>query len=143
MKSQHQYPVRACELVKNNPAVLTPPPRGKDEECTQQYGGPATAVVTGIVGSVPVDSFSLPFVTAARSAGGMRPAAFLDPPEPQVQSLRSGRNHIDRLLLPEACVPWRMAQRNARDGTGVASTLRVPPPYLPRVLSVRHTRLCP
>ena len=39
-ESQHPDAARACELVKNNPAALTPQPRGKDEVCTLQYGGP-------------------------------------------------------------------------------------------------------
>ena len=55
-ESQHPDAARACELVKNNPAALTPQVRGKDEVCTLQYGGPATAVVTGIADNVPVDS---------------------------------------------------------------------------------------
>jgi hypothetical protein len=59
-ESQHPLAVQACEILKNNPAVLTPPPRRKDEVCTLHYGGPATAVVTGIVDNVPVDvSFNL------------------------------------------------------------------------------------
>lgn len=59
-ESKHPSAVQACDLLKNNPAVLTPQPRSKEEFCTLQYGGPRTAVVTGIVDNVPVDvSFSL------------------------------------------------------------------------------------
>ena len=59
-ESQHPSAVKACEVLKNNPGVLIPQPRNKDVVCTQQYGGPQTATVTGVVDGVPVDiSFAL------------------------------------------------------------------------------------
>ncbi|WP_342755754.1 SSI family serine proteinase inhibitor [Pseudarthrobacter sp. H3Y2-7] len=59
-ESQHPSAAKACEALKNNPEVLIPQPRGKDVVCTQQYGGPQTATVTGMVDGVPVDiSFAL------------------------------------------------------------------------------------
>lgn len=58
-ESQHPSAAKACQALKNNPAVLIPQPRNKDVVCTQQYGGPQTATVTGAVDGVPVDkSFS-------------------------------------------------------------------------------------
>lgn len=58
-ESQHPSAAKACQTLKNNPAVLIPQPRNKDVVCTQQYGGPQTATVTGVVDGAPVDiSFS-------------------------------------------------------------------------------------
>ena len=58
-ESQHPTAAKACQTLKNNPALLIPQPRNKDVVCTQQYGGPQTATVTGVVDGVPVDmSFS-------------------------------------------------------------------------------------
>lgn len=54
-ESQHPSAATACQALKNNPAVLIPQPRNKDVVCTQQYGGPQTATVTGVVDGVPVD----------------------------------------------------------------------------------------
>lgn len=54
-ESQHPSAAKACEVLKNNPAVLSAQPRSKEVVCTQQYGGPQTAIVTGIVDNVPVD----------------------------------------------------------------------------------------
>lgn len=54
-KSQHPSAAKACEVLKTNPEVLTSQPRAKDVVCTQQYGGPQTATVTGVVEGVPVD----------------------------------------------------------------------------------------
>lgn len=59
-ESQHPSAAKACQALKNNFAVLIPQPRNKDVVCTQQYGGPQTATVTGVVGGIPVDtSFTL------------------------------------------------------------------------------------
>jgi Subtilisin inhibitor-like len=59
-ESHHPTAAKACEVLKKNPGVLTPQPRGKDVVCTQQYGGPQTATVTGVVDGVPVNiSFAL------------------------------------------------------------------------------------
>lgn len=54
-ESQHPSAAKACEVLKNNPGVLIPQPPSKDVVCTQQYGGPQTATVTGVVDGVPVD----------------------------------------------------------------------------------------
>lgn len=48
-ESQHPNPAAACVAIKNNPAILAPVPAGKDRVCTQQYGGPETATITGVV----------------------------------------------------------------------------------------------
>lgn len=56
-RSNHPFPAKACGALKNNPAVLTPPPRNKEVICTQQYGGPQTATVRGTVDGVPVDTW--------------------------------------------------------------------------------------
>lgn len=56
-KSKHPLPAKACQTLQNNPAVLTPRPRNKEVICTQQYGGPQTATVTGTVDGVPVDAW--------------------------------------------------------------------------------------
>lgn len=59
-ESQHPAAAAACAALKENAALLTPAPRPTDKVCTQQYGGPAEATVTGSVDGHPVDaSFSL------------------------------------------------------------------------------------
>ena len=67
-ESQHPNAAAACIAIKNNPAILSPAPAGKDQICTQQapvqgagsYGGPQVATVTGVVDGRPVQaSFSL------------------------------------------------------------------------------------
>ncbi|KIS29000.1 serine protease inhibitor [Arthrobacter sp. SPG23] len=55
-ESSHPSAAAACTALKENPAVLSPAPRGTDQACTQQYGGPQEATVTGIVDDTPVDS---------------------------------------------------------------------------------------
>ncbi|XAS68600.1 SSI family serine proteinase inhibitor [Micrococcaceae bacterium Sec5.7] len=58
-ESQHPNAAAACTALKNNAALLSPAPRGKDVACTDQYGGPQQATVTGIVDETPVNaSFS-------------------------------------------------------------------------------------
>lgn len=58
-ESQHPNAAAACTALKNNAALLSPAPRGKDVACTEQYGGPQQATVTGIVDETPVNaSFS-------------------------------------------------------------------------------------
>lgn len=58
--SQHPSAAKACHVLKNNPAMLNPQPRSKEVVCSQQYGGPRTAIVTGTVDKVPVNiSFAL------------------------------------------------------------------------------------
>jgi hypothetical protein len=51
--STHPTGAAACALVAARPEVLAPPP--KDQVCTQQYGGPEVATVTGTVNGTPVD----------------------------------------------------------------------------------------
>jgi hypothetical protein len=68
-ESQHPNAAAACLAIKNNPAILSPLPPGKDQICTQQapaqgapavYGGPQVATVTGVVDGRPVQaSYSL------------------------------------------------------------------------------------
>jgi len=58
--SQHPNPAAACLAIKNNPSILNPVPVSKVQACTQQYGGPQTATVTGVVDGRQVQvSFSL------------------------------------------------------------------------------------
>ena len=59
-ESQHPGAASACTALKNNAALLSPAPRAKDQACTQQYGGPQQATVTGVVDGTPVEvGFSL------------------------------------------------------------------------------------
>lgn len=59
-ESQHPNPAAACAAIKKNPAILSPAPPGKTQTCTQQYGGPQVATVTGVVDGRQVQaSFSL------------------------------------------------------------------------------------
>ncbi|WP_426989531.1 SSI family serine proteinase inhibitor [Pseudarthrobacter sp. Y6] len=55
-ESKHPNPEAACAALKNNAALLSPAPKSKDVACTEQYGGPQTATVTGIVDDTPVDA---------------------------------------------------------------------------------------
>ena len=43
--SEHPQPSEACELLATSPQILDPAPA--NQMCTEQYGGPATALVTG------------------------------------------------------------------------------------------------
>ncbi|WP_445155406.1 SSI family serine proteinase inhibitor [Arthrobacter sp. Hor0625] len=54
--SNHPTAAAACAAVKQNPAILSPGPRPTDRACTQQYGGPQTATVTGTVDGKTVKS---------------------------------------------------------------------------------------
>ncbi|MET3810596.1 SSI family serine proteinase inhibitor [Arthrobacter sp. UYEF3] len=59
-ESQHPTAAAACTALKDNAALLSPAPRPTDKVCTQQYGGPAEATVTGSVdGSAVEANFSL------------------------------------------------------------------------------------
>lgn len=59
-ESEHPTASAACSALKNNPAVVSPLPRKTDQACTQQYGGPQQATVTGIVDGRPIEAaFSL------------------------------------------------------------------------------------
>lgn len=55
-KSSHPDPAAACAALKANPAIVAPAAPGSDRACTQQYGGPQKATVTGSVDGVAVDS---------------------------------------------------------------------------------------
>ncbi|MGJ0386625.1 SSI family serine proteinase inhibitor [Paenarthrobacter nicotinovorans] len=48
-ESNHPSAAEACTAIKNNPSMLSPAPPRADRACTMQYGGPATAKVTGAV----------------------------------------------------------------------------------------------
>jgi hypothetical protein len=59
-ESQHPAAAAACTALKNNPAILGPATRATGQACTQQYGGPQQATVTGVVDGTSVEaSFSL------------------------------------------------------------------------------------
>lgn len=53
-ESKHPTANAACTALKNNPSLLDPAPIKTDQACTQQYGGPQTAKVTGAVDGVEV-----------------------------------------------------------------------------------------
>ena len=59
-ESQHPSASTACTALKENAAILSPAPKAKDTNCTQQYGGPQKATVTGVVDGRLVEvNFSL------------------------------------------------------------------------------------
>jgi len=62
-ESKHPAADAACAALKNNAALLSPSIKGSAQACTEQYGGPQQATVTGIVDETPVD------VTFARTNG--------------------------------------------------------------------------
>lgn len=55
-ESQHPSADAACAALKANASLLNPPPKTPDRACTQQYGGPQKATVSGVVDGVPVES---------------------------------------------------------------------------------------
>lgn len=55
-ESSHPAPEAACADLKENAALLNDPAPGPTQVCTEQYGGPQQAVVTGVVDGVPVDA---------------------------------------------------------------------------------------
>jgi hypothetical protein len=55
-ESSHPAPEAACAALKQNAALLSDPTPRPDQACTQQYGGPQKATITGMVDGVPVDS---------------------------------------------------------------------------------------
>lgn len=55
-ESQHPRAAAACAALKNNAAILAPAAPPKGISCTQQYGGPQVASVTGEVDGTPVES---------------------------------------------------------------------------------------
>ncbi|UYY81827.1 SSI family serine proteinase inhibitor [Arthrobacter sp. YA7-1] len=55
-ESHHPTAAAACAALKKNPALLARTPRPSDQVCDQRYGGPQTAIVTGAVDGVGVES---------------------------------------------------------------------------------------
>ena len=55
-ESKHPNADAACTALKDNAAILSPAPQGTDQACTQQYGGPQEATVTGVVDGTPVEA---------------------------------------------------------------------------------------
>lgn len=55
-ESRHPAADAACAALKENPALLHPAQPLADQVCTEQYGGPQEAAVTGLVDGVPVDA---------------------------------------------------------------------------------------
>ncbi|MFE4835044.1 SSI family serine proteinase inhibitor [Arthrobacter sp. NPDC056691] len=59
-ESQHPNAAAACTALKNNAAIVNAAAPPKGISCTQQYGGPQVATVTGEVNGTPVEtSFAL------------------------------------------------------------------------------------
>ncbi|MET1085670.1 MAG: SSI family serine proteinase inhibitor [Arthrobacter sp.] len=54
-ESKHPAADAACAALKNNAALVATPTIRTDRACTEQYGGPQEATVTGVVDGVPVD----------------------------------------------------------------------------------------
>ncbi|HJV98221.1 MAG TPA: SSI family serine proteinase inhibitor [Arthrobacter sp.] len=55
-ESRHPAAETACTALKENPAILSPSTKNTAQACTEQYGGPQQATVTGIVDETPVDA---------------------------------------------------------------------------------------
>jgi hypothetical protein len=55
-ESSHPDAAAACAALKDNAALLNPATPGTAQACTEQYGGPQKATVTGVVDGVPVDT---------------------------------------------------------------------------------------
>lgn len=55
-ESQHPSADAACAALKANAALLNPPPKSPDRVCTEQYGGPQKATISGVVDGVPVEA---------------------------------------------------------------------------------------
>ncbi len=55
-ESSHPNAAAACAAIKANPDILAPAAQGTSQACTQQYGGPQKATITGVVDGVAVDS---------------------------------------------------------------------------------------
>jgi hypothetical protein len=54
-ESKHPAADAACAALKNNAALVVSPTIRTDQACTEQYGGPQEAQVTGVVDGNPVD----------------------------------------------------------------------------------------
>ncbi|OAE03441.1 serine protease inhibitor [Arthrobacter sp. OY3WO11] len=55
-ESVHPSADAACAALKENAGLLSPANPGSAQACTQQWGGPQKATVTGVVDGVPVDA---------------------------------------------------------------------------------------
>jgi hypothetical protein len=55
-ESKHPMAEEACAAIKNNPSILNPSTKNTAQACTEQYGGPQQATVTGIVDEKPVEA---------------------------------------------------------------------------------------
>lgn len=55
-ESKHPAAEPACAALKDNPSILSPATKNTAQACTEQYGGPQTATVTGVVDETPVDA---------------------------------------------------------------------------------------
>jgi hypothetical protein len=55
-ESNHPNAAAACSVLQQNAALLSPSPQPADQVCTEQYGGPQEATVTGVVDGVSVDA---------------------------------------------------------------------------------------
>jgi len=55
-ESSHPNAAAACAAIKANPDILAPVKPASSQACTQQYGGPQKATITGVVDGVAVDS---------------------------------------------------------------------------------------
>nr|WP_254362969.1 SSI family serine proteinase inhibitor [Pseudarthrobacter phenanthrenivorans] len=55
-ESEHPAADAACAALKENAGLLAPSAPATDKVCTEQYGGPQKATVSGIVDGVPVDA---------------------------------------------------------------------------------------
>lgn len=55
-ESSHPNAAAACSALKATPGILSPAEPATSRPCTQQYGGPQKATVTGMVDGVAVES---------------------------------------------------------------------------------------
>lgn len=55
-ESSHPNAAAACTALKASPAILSPSTQGSAQACTQQYGGPQRATVSGVVDGIAVDA---------------------------------------------------------------------------------------
>lgn len=55
-ESVHPGADAACSAIRENAGLLSPSAPGTEQACTQQYGGPQKATVTGVVDGIPVDA---------------------------------------------------------------------------------------
>ncbi|WP_411375442.1 SSI family serine proteinase inhibitor [Arthrobacter sp. MPF02] len=55
-ESSHPAPGAACAAIQEKPSLLSPNTQSTAQACTQQYGGPQTATVSGVVDGMAVDA---------------------------------------------------------------------------------------